>query len=82
MIRMFHPHRDKLPVDGLILVLCYADEGSESADRLHALPSLAASERRRRSAASSPRRGSANLRRRPTCPRFAVAFTGRCGWRR
>jgi Predicted transcriptional regulators len=43
MVGTLHLHRDKLPVDGLILVLYYADEGSESADKLHALASLAAS---------------------------------------
>jgi len=37
-------HRDKLPVDGLTLVLYYADQHSESADKLEALASLAASE--------------------------------------
>ena len=34
-------HRDKLPVDGLILVLYYADAGSDSDERLRALASLA-----------------------------------------
>jgi transcriptional regulator with XRE-family HTH domain len=34
-------HRDKLPVDGLLLVLYYADQGSESDDKLHLLASLA-----------------------------------------
>jgi transcriptional regulator with XRE-family HTH domain len=33
-------HRDKLPVDGLILVLYYANEGSESAEKLALLGSL------------------------------------------
>ncbi len=33
-------HRDKLPVDGLLLVLYYADEGSESAEKLDLLASL------------------------------------------
>lgn len=36
-----HLHRDKLPVDGVILVLYYADTGSESADKLQVLGSLA-----------------------------------------
>ncbi|KWX66198.1 XRE family transcriptional regulator [Mycobacterium sp. NAZ190054] len=36
-------HRDKLPVDGLILVLYYAEEGTESAEKLQVLASLAAS---------------------------------------
>lgn len=36
-------HRDKLPVDDVILVLYYADAGSESADKLRVLGSLAAS---------------------------------------
>ena len=35
-------HRDKLPVEGLLLVLYYADAGSESAARLALLASLAA----------------------------------------
>lgn len=34
-------HRDKLPVDGLLLVLYYADPGSASAERLGMLASLA-----------------------------------------
>ena len=34
-------HRDKLPVDGLVIVLYYADEGSESAEKLALLASLA-----------------------------------------
>jgi transcriptional regulator with XRE-family HTH domain len=33
-------HRDKLPVDGLLLVLYYADAGSESAEKLSLLASL------------------------------------------
>lgn len=33
-------HREKLPVDGLLLVLYYADTGSESADKLTLLASL------------------------------------------
>ncbi|WP_258374515.1 MULTISPECIES: helix-turn-helix transcriptional regulator [unclassified Curtobacterium] len=36
-----HLHRDKLPVDGLLLVLYYADPGSASAERLDMLASLA-----------------------------------------
>ncbi|MEV4049705.1 helix-turn-helix transcriptional regulator [Amycolatopsis sp. NPDC049688] len=35
-----HLHRDKLPVDGLLLVLYYADAGSESAEKLSLLASL------------------------------------------
>lgn len=35
-----HLHRDKLPVEGLVLVLYYADAGSESADKLALLASL------------------------------------------
>ncbi|GAB3570847.1 helix-turn-helix transcriptional regulator [Amycolatopsis endophytica] len=35
-----HLHRDKLPVDGLLLVLYYADAGSDSADKLALLASL------------------------------------------
>ena len=35
-------HRDKLPVDGLTLVLYYADGGSEGAEKLRALASLTA----------------------------------------
>jgi transcriptional regulator with XRE-family HTH domain len=34
-------HRDKLPVDGLLLVLYYADQGSESDERLRLLASMA-----------------------------------------
>ena len=33
------PHRDKLPVDGLLLVLYYADQGSESDEKLRLLAS-------------------------------------------
>lgn len=33
-------HRDKLPVDGLLLVLYYPDQGSESADKLRTLASM------------------------------------------
>jgi transcriptional regulator with XRE-family HTH domain len=36
-------HRDKLPVDGLLLVLYYAEAGSDSADKLALLASLAGS---------------------------------------
>ena len=36
-----HLHRDKLPVDGLLLVLYYADQGSESDEKLRILASLA-----------------------------------------
>ncbi len=35
-----HLHRDKLPVEGLLLVLYYADVGSESAEKLAHLASL------------------------------------------
>lgn len=35
-----HLHRDKLPVDGLFLVLYYADQGSESEEKLRLLASL------------------------------------------
>jgi hypothetical protein len=35
-----HLHRDKLPVDGLFLVLYYADQGSESDEKLRVLASL------------------------------------------
>ncbi|HXT88568.1 MAG TPA: helix-turn-helix transcriptional regulator [Trebonia sp.] len=34
-------HRDKLPVDGLLLVLYYADQGSESDEKLRLLASMA-----------------------------------------
>jgi transcriptional regulator with XRE-family HTH domain len=36
-----HLHRDKLPVDGLLLVLYYADQDSESHEKLRLLASLA-----------------------------------------
>ncbi|WP_249999124.1 helix-turn-helix domain-containing protein [Actinoplanes sp. M2I2] len=36
-------HRDKLPVDGLLLVLYYADETGDNAEKLRLLASLAAS---------------------------------------
>ncbi|MDQ2839416.1 MAG: helix-turn-helix transcriptional regulator [Actinomycetota bacterium] len=36
-----HLHRDKLPVDGLTLVLYYTDIGSDSAEKLRVLASLA-----------------------------------------
>jgi hypothetical protein len=35
-----HLHRDKLPVDDLLLVLYYADQGSESDEKLRILASL------------------------------------------
>lgn len=35
-----HLHRDKLPVDGVLLVVYYADAGSESAEKLRLLASL------------------------------------------
>jgi hypothetical protein len=34
-------HRDKLPVDDLLLVLYYADQGSESDEKLRLLASMA-----------------------------------------
>jgi transcriptional regulator with XRE-family HTH domain len=34
-------HRDKLPVEGLLVVMYYADQGSESEDKLRLLASLA-----------------------------------------
>lgn len=40
-----HLHREKLPVDGLLLVLYHAETGSESAERLALLASLAHGER-------------------------------------
>ncbi|GAB2961446.1 helix-turn-helix domain-containing protein [Nonomuraea fastidiosa] len=43
MVGTLHLHREKLPVDGVLLVLYYADEGSESAEKLHILASLAES---------------------------------------
>ncbi|GAA5164836.1 MULTISPECIES: helix-turn-helix domain-containing protein [Amycolatopsis] len=36
-----HLHRDKLPVDGVLLVLYYADQGSESDEKLRLLASMA-----------------------------------------
>ncbi|GAA1650618.1 hypothetical protein [Actinoplanes couchii] len=36
-------HRDKLPVDGLLLVLYYPDETGDNAEKLRLLVSLAAS---------------------------------------
>lgn len=36
-----HLHRDKLPVDDLLLVLYYADQGSESDEKLRLLASMA-----------------------------------------
>ncbi len=36
-----HLHRDKLPVDALLLVVYYADQGSESDEKLRLLASLA-----------------------------------------
>ena len=35
-----HLHRDKMPAEGVLLVLYYADEGSESAEKLSLLASL------------------------------------------
>lgn len=35
-------HRDKLPVDQVVLVVYYADAGSETAEKLRVLGSLAA----------------------------------------
>lgn len=37
-----HLHRDKLPVDDVLLVLYYADQGSESDEKLRLLASMAA----------------------------------------
>ncbi|MFI1092820.1 helix-turn-helix domain-containing protein [Streptomyces sp. NPDC020917] len=37
-----HLHRDKLPVEGVLLVLYYADQGSESDEKLRLLASMAA----------------------------------------
>jgi transcriptional regulator with XRE-family HTH domain len=45
-------HREKLPVDGLLLVLYYPDEHGDSAEKFRALASLAASDLDRRSAVS------------------------------
>ena len=36
----YHLHRNKLPVEGLLLVLYYADVGSESAEKLALLASF------------------------------------------
>jgi len=36
-----HMHRDKLPVDDVLLVLYYADQGSESDEKLRLLASMA-----------------------------------------
>jgi hypothetical protein len=36
-----HLHRDKLPVDDMLLVLYYADQGSESDEKLRLLASIA-----------------------------------------
>jgi transcriptional regulator with XRE-family HTH domain len=44
VVGRLHLHRDKLPVDGLLLVLYYADQGSESDEKLHLLASLAGTE--------------------------------------
>ncbi|MGI5225741.1 helix-turn-helix domain-containing protein [Actinoallomurus sp. CA-142502] len=41
VVGRLHLHRDKLPVDGLTLVLYYADVGSDSAEKLRVLASLA-----------------------------------------
>jgi transcriptional regulator with XRE-family HTH domain len=43
MVGTLHLHREKLPIDGLILVLYYPDEHSDSAEKLQVLASLAAS---------------------------------------
>lgn len=37
-----HLHREKLPVDGVVLVMYYADAGSESAEKLRMLTALQA----------------------------------------
>jgi transcriptional regulator with XRE-family HTH domain len=41
VVGALHLHRDKLPVDGLLLVLYYPDQGSESDEKLRILASLA-----------------------------------------
>ncbi|MFC5911020.1 helix-turn-helix domain-containing protein [Streptacidiphilus monticola] len=43
VVGALHLHRDKLPVDGLLLVLYYADKDSESEEKLRLLASLAES---------------------------------------
>ena len=40
VVGRLHLHRDKLPVNGLLLVLYYADAGSDSAEKLSLLASL------------------------------------------
>lgn len=52
------PHRDKLPVDDLLLVLYYADQGSESDGKPRLLASMAAADR-----CEDTRRGSGSGRR-------------------
>ena len=47
-------HRDKLPVDGLLLVLYYADQGSESDEKLRLLASMARTATAQARAGSSP----------------------------
>jgi transcriptional regulator with XRE-family HTH domain len=42
VVGALHLHRDKLPVEDVTLVLYYADAGSDSADKLRLLASLAA----------------------------------------
>jgi transcriptional regulator with XRE-family HTH domain len=41
VVGKLHLHRDKLPVDDLLLVLYYADQGSQSDEKLRLLASLA-----------------------------------------
>jgi hypothetical protein len=48
-----HLHRDKLPVDDLLLVLYYADQGSQSDEKLRLLASLAQTTPTTRSPAGS-----------------------------
>jgi hypothetical protein len=43
VVGTLHLHREKLPVDGLLLVLYHPDEHSDSAEKLQVLASLAAS---------------------------------------
>jgi transcriptional regulator with XRE-family HTH domain len=66
-----HLHRDKLPVDGLTLVVYYPDTGSESAEKLRVLASLAASD----STSTSPSR----LRPNPVEDAYALGSAGPTG---
>jgi hypothetical protein len=60
-----HLHRDKLPVDDVILVLYYADQGSESDEKLRILASLAQTTSSSTPAGSAPT-GSAPTASRPS----------------